>query len=169
MADGVMRVAIQPANARQNFLPSLTNTMRSRSWQQRRAGRIDHRADERRVMRFPLVGPVFQVRLGHIDLRVGKVPRIGRVDNPPAMVGMRVRDDHRIDTWRSTPPPPNLTASGGRLCRRTLAIADAGVEQHDLVAGIDDECTFCSSAILPVARKMLSVSARGRARPWSRP
>ena len=85
-----------------------------------------------------LVGPEFQVGLGDIDLRVGEIAAAIRRHDPADVVDVRMGGDDRVDVGgvdagllEAGDQPPHVVVALDR--------AHAGLEQGELVTGIDHE------------------------------
>ena len=85
-----------------------------------------------------VIHPIGPFRRGHHDVGVGKDQRVVLVLDAVDMVGMEMRDDDRVDFfWVDARSRKIVAQHAGR--RRDLA-SRAGIEEHEPLAGIDDEC-----------------------------
>ena len=85
-----------------------------------------------------VVGPEFEVGLGDIDLRVGEVAAAVRGHDPADVVDMRVSGNDGVDVVGID---AGLFEIGRQLAHRIGAFhrAHAGLEQRELVAGVDHQ------------------------------
>ena len=85
-----------------------------------------------------VVGPEFQVGLGDIDLRVGEIAAAVRRHDPTDMVDVRMGGDDRVDVGGVD---AGLLEVGDQPSHVVVALdrAHAGLEQGELVTGIDHE------------------------------
>ena len=94
---------------------------------------------DRRVRRLAFVGPEFEVGLRHVDLRVREVAGLGIGHQAEAMVGMRVRQHDRVDVLGIDAGELEVVDQASAVVAHHLEGAEPGVEQHELVAGVEHQ------------------------------
>jgi len=91
-----------------------------------------------RAAELAFVGPAIEIALGDVELRVREQQLAAVVDHAADVIDVGVREHHCVDVLRLDAGLRHalLLAAGGRPER--LRGAHAGVEQHELFAGVDD-------------------------------
>ncbi len=123
-------------DAGQEFLAVLVEDQAVAHRQQVLAG--VHHEILQRAIGFRLIGPVVEIALGDIKLRVREQHLAAVVDHAADVIDMGVREHHGVDVLRLDAGFRHalLLAPGGRA--EPFRRAHAGIEQHELVAGVHD-------------------------------
>ena len=123
-------------NAGQEFLAVLEEHQAVAHRHQVLAG-VDHEILQR-AAELAFIGPEIEIALRDVELRVGEQRLAVVADDAADMVDMRVRQHHRVDVAGLDAGFRHalLLPAGGRAER--FRSAHAGVEQHELVAHVDD-------------------------------
>ncbi len=136
--DGVAR-GRNGLHARHNLLAVLDEDDAIAVRQQVPSRRIDLRFHQIHAPAVRFVGPVLQIGLRHIDLRVRENALAAIGHQSRAVIGMRMGQDHGIDVLR-------LDAGGLQVGQQLAAVrshhlrrAGAGIEQNHPVAGIQQQ------------------------------
>ncbi len=87
-----------------------------------------------------LVGPKVEIRLLDVELRIREVALAVITDIRAEMVDVRVAHHHRVDVLRVNAGLLHTVEQLAGCRAEIFSGAHAGVEQHQMAAGVDDEC-----------------------------